>query len=178
MSATALPWPGELCSSPLQRALQEPHTHHRIRWIKSQDKPEHGKPGDKRTKHCEMKLMAERSLRSCCDALRSNPSPFLLAGLLNFSFFPFFFLEGNFIKTDLALGCWCRREKQIKGSNATNGNKLCSINWSGAQEEPPAGREMMSSSYFSLLFFPLWCINAQGSDVRTQVSRGRTRKTK
>lgn len=48
---------------------------------KSDNKTDHGKSGDKRTKHFEMKLVAERSLRSCSDALRSNPSPFLLAGL-------------------------------------------------------------------------------------------------
>lgn len=65
---------------------------------KSSGKTDHGKSGDKGTQRFEMKLVAERSLSSCSDALRSNLSPFFLAGLLIY-----FFLQGNFIKIDLVL---------------------------------------------------------------------------
>lgn len=106
---------------------------------KSNNKTDHAKPGDKGMKHFGMKLMAERSLRCCSDALRSNPSPFFLDGLLIFILF--YFLQGNFIKIDLVLWRYskCPGEKQIKSNNTTNGNKLHGINWSGAQKEPPTG---------------------------------------
>lgn len=67
----------------------------------SDNKIDHGKSGDKGTKHFEMKLVAERSPRSCSDALRSNPSPFFLAGLLDFClgcWFCVFFFTGQFHK--------------------------------------------------------------------------------
>lgn len=73
---------GHLKSLPLNTALDASYN-------ESDNKTDHGKSGDNRTKHFEMKLVVERSLRSCSDALRSNPSPFFLAGLLIFYLFFF-----------------------------------------------------------------------------------------
>lgn len=59
-------------------------------YTKGDNKTDHRKSGDKGTKHFQMKLVAESSIRSCSDALRSNPSPFFLAGLLFFFYFIFY----------------------------------------------------------------------------------------
>lgn len=65
---------------------------------KSSSKTDHGKSGDKGTQCFEMKLVAEGSLSSCSDALRSNPSPFFFCWPFNL-----FFFTGHFIKIDLVL---------------------------------------------------------------------------